>query len=172
MKQEVLVAIAVRVVALLIALKSIGMMVQLALSLGEDQVRLLKPAVELGLELFLLAVAYGLWRFPLTIARKLLPMTPAHDVSDTSAHELMVAGVTVIGIWFTAKVAMDLVFWFSFFANMSSANLLYADLNPDQKASFIASFFELAIGLWLTFGAHGLIGFIRIARQAGSAKAT
>ena len=171
MRQDILVAIAVRLVALLIALKSIGMMVQLALSLGEDQARLLKPAIELGLELFLLAVAYGLWRFPLTVARKLLPTTNPQDVTDTSAHELMVAGVTVIGIWFTAKVAMDLVFWFSFFANMSSVNLLYSDLNPDQKASFIASFFELAIGLWLTFGARGLIGFIRIARHVGTTKA-
>ena len=170
MKQELIVAVAIRLFAVVLAFKSVQLIVYLVSNFDTVDHRNLPPAVELVFESLALALAYLLWRFPLTIARTLLPTPPQQEATDTSAQELLTAGVTLIGFWYTAQAIADLVFWIGFFSNMNSFGLRYQDLNPDQKGGFIATFFELAMGIWLMFGSRGLVGLVRWSRQAGTTK--
>jgi len=113
-------------------------------------------------------LAAVLWFFPLTIARKLLPVlrvtppplsAPREHVEETA--------VFVLGVWVLASALPDLAYWIVTFARIDSADVASAWL-PEQIGGMVLTALSLLIGVWLVLGARGLIGAVRRLRYAGS----
>jgi hypothetical protein len=116
-----------------------------------------------------LLLAVLLWFFPLTIARKLLPVlrdprpplsAAGQDVEDTV--------VFVLGLWVLASAAPDIVYWMVLAFRIQNTEAASVPLLPEQVASIWATVAQIAIGLWLVFGARGLLGALRRLRYAGA----
>ena len=107
-------------------------------------------------------LALGLWRFPLTVARKLLSPR-AEPPSDGAEPDTWLAmGCALMGLWLLTKaissVARDLLFFTSGFEGG------YYD---DAKLWIGIYLPETIIGLWLIFGAKGFRRLFWWARNAG-----
>ena len=103
-----------------------------------------------------LGIAFFLWRFPLTIAGKLL--TPsAKQPEETASPDLWLAlGCAILGLWLITSHVPNLITVLTFggFAEWSAAVWL-----PDLIG--------IALGLWLVLGAKGFRGLFWWARNAG-----
>lgn len=115
-----------------------------------------------------LAAAALLWVFPLSLARRLLPVMrqpqPAVSAGSTTALEL---ALTVLGFWVLATALADAVYWVAVVTYvLNSPNGPEFDLS--QKAEFAATAAQLLMGGWLVFGHRGLASIVARLRYAGS----
>ncbi len=129
------------------------------------------PAVlyMMGAAVPMLLIAWLLWVFPLTVARKLLPVmkTPGTPVAWASAGAMEI-GLALIGFWLLASSLGDFFYWLTlaFMTVRLDGNL--ASYGADNTASTVATALEMAIALWLILGHRGILGaFVRL-RQAGT----
>jgi len=98
-----------------------------------------------------------LWYFPLTIARKLLPVM--HEPRSEKAVDAPVAlsiGLTLIGIWVLAYGLVDLTFWMTLWLRTRQQGYIDYQWSPEQIANVVSTGVEIAIGLWLILGNGGL----------------
>jgi hypothetical protein len=119
----------------------------------------------------IVAISALLWFFPLTVARKLLPVMreprPPADPGSLTALEL---ALTVIGFWVLSTALTDAVYWSVFLVQVYNSSIPVA-ADPTQKASLAATVAELLIGLWCVFGSRGLANLVTRIRYAGSPQA-
>lgn len=110
-----------------------------------------------------------LWFFPLTIARKLLPVLhePRPPLS-ASGQDIEDTAIFVLGLWVLAGAIPDAAYWGLFLQQVNQPGFAELTLPPEQFAAIVTTGVELVLGLWLVFGARGLIGAIRRLRAAGS----
>jgi hypothetical protein len=105
-----------------------------------------------------LAICAFLWFFPLTIARKLLPVMkePRSDKAINASIGLSL-GLTLIGVWLLAQGAIDSIYWLTLIVRTKQmAQQMGFEWTPDQTAAMAATVFELGVGAWLVFGNAGL----------------
>lgn len=112
-----------------------------------------------------------LWFFPLTVARKILPVMrePRPPVSPGSQTALELA-LTAIGFWVLSNAFTDAVYWSVFLVQINNSPVPVA-VDPAQTASLAATIAELCIGLWCVFGSRGLANLVTRIRYAGSPQA-
>jgi len=108
-----------------------------------------------------------LWLFPLTVARKLLPRSAQDQLVALPPHEQIErAGFCLMGLWLLTHAVPGLAF------DVVVNRLYHADstleLRPQDYAAVAEHLVELALALWLLFGARGLRGLLAWARSAGS----
>jgi hypothetical protein len=125
--------------------------------------------VQAGLQL---VICGALWFFPVTIASKLLPSysRPPDPQNPPHLHEWQTLGVICIGLWALSRAVPDLVYWITYMGMAFEGDSPVGDLAPDQKAGFIATLVEIAVGLWLVLGAKGAAALLFKVRTAGIAK--
>lgn len=169
LSKEDVVAIASRIFAIYVVImtvQSIGALLEMRHEMEMDMTDLAPFLLMVGLPLLL---ALLLWFFPLTIARKLLPVlrdprpplsAARQDVEDTV--------VFVLGLWVLAGAAPDIVYWVVLAFRIQNTEAASVPLLPEQVASIWAAVAQTAIGLWLVFGARGLLGALRRLRYAGA----
>jgi hypothetical protein len=113
-----------------------------------------------------IVIAALLWFFPLTVAKKLLPVMreprPVISVSSRSALDL---ALTCLGFWVLATAMADSVYWIVYIIMLAKQPVFL--FSEEQTASVISTAIELAIGLWLVFGSSGLINLVIKFRYAG-----
>ena len=105
-----------------------------------------------------IAICALLWFFPLTIARKLLPVMkePRSDQAINASIGLSL-GLTLIGVWIFAQGAIDSIYWITLIVRTKQMEQqIDFDWEPDQIASIVTTIFELALAAWLSFGNSGL----------------
>ncbi|MFY2763699.1 hypothetical protein [Arenimonas sp. MALMAid1274] len=106
------------------------------------------------------ALCAFLWFFPLTIARKLLPvMKEPRSEATIDASVGMSLGLTLLGVWFLAQGLMDLLYWLTLLVRTNyvvRAQQYDHVWQPDQIASMAATAFELVIGAVLILGSSGI----------------
>ena len=104
-----------------------------------------------------LAICVWLWFFPLTIARKLLPvMKEPRSEQAISAPIALSIGLTLIGVWFLAEGAIDAIYWFALIMRTKQMpHMSGFEWSSDQIASMVATAFELVVGIWLVLGNAG-----------------
>lgn len=104
-----------------------------------------------------IALCAVLWFFPLTVARKLLPvMREPRSEQQIDASIAMSIGLVLLGVWFFANAVTDAVYWLSLFfvsRRVADAGFTWA---PDQIASMVATVAEAILALWLLFGNAGI----------------
>jgi len=104
-----------------------------------------------------LVIAGLLWLFPLTVARKLLPVMkePRSDtaISGTLALSL---GLTLMGVWFLAGALVDAVYWLVLMLRNGQLAEYSPPMSPDDIASIVATIAEFLVAFVLLFGNAGI----------------
>lgn len=152
MSREDYIAVAARLFAVYVALEIVLRIPGVFQLFSQDQM------TWAGLSVLALLVAWGLcallWFFPLTIARKLLPvMKEPRSEQAIDASVGLSLGLTLIGMWLLAQGAIDSFYWLIYVLRArqyeQGVNFEWA---PDQVASMVATGFEVCIGAFLLLG--------------------
>lgn len=116
----------------------------------------------------LIAILVALWLFPLTITRNLLPHSAQEQAATLAPIEQMQrVGFCLLGLWLLTQAIPGLAFEAVLFHEYAAPGTTL-ELRPQDYATLAQRLAELALAIWLLFGARGLLGAIRKARIAGS----
>lgn len=101
-----------------------------------------------------------LWFFPLSIARKLLPvMREPRSEASIGEPVALSLGLALIGVWLFAYASTDAVYWFTYVV-LSKQLMQGVDVpmewTHEQIANVVATLVQLSLSLWLIFGSAGL----------------
>jgi hypothetical protein len=95
--------------------------------------------------------------FPLTVARKLLPvMREPRSEGPIGFPTALSLGLTLIGAWLFANALVDATYWLTLFVRSKQIGNIPVEWTPEQIASMIATLVELTISFWLLFGSSGI----------------
>jgi hypothetical protein len=167
--REDYVAVAARLFAVYITFQVVLQLPVGAQTLSQDQDMVWAGLYVLAL-LVSLALCAFLWFFPLTIARKLLPVMkePRSDQAINASVGLSL-GLTLIGIWFLAEGTIGAVYWLALIVRTKQhVEQLDFEWSPEQLASMASTVFEVAVGACLVLGSTGLRQLIHRLRYAGN----
>lgn len=115
-----------------------------------------------------LGLAALLWYFPLTVARKLLPvMKDSGPDRSTGPSHLELLAFSILGAWVLAGALSDATYWFAFALVTNGSEYGEVQLGAENIASIWTTVIELLIGFFLLFGARGLVALLRHLRYAG-----
>ena len=104
-----------------------------------------------------IALCVALWVFPLTIARKLLPvMKEPRSDSQMSESAAMSVGLTLLGVWVLASALPNLIYWGTLFHLSHKVEYGEFQWGAEQIADIASAVAELALALWLIFGSPGI----------------
>ena len=123
--------------------------------------------VTLAVGLLLLLLAVALWFFPLTVAKALIPSSSKTDYVKVPLEQAQSVGFTLLGLWVLASAVPDSFYWL-FILYQTSVPELKFELGTRHYASVVSTSIRLILGIWLLFGARGLLGVLRWARSAGT----
>ena len=127
-----------------------------AIALIDQEPRPSLVLVGLVLALSLIACAF-LWFFPLTIARKLLPvMKEPRSDSPMSESIALSVGLTLVGVWVLASALPDAVYWATIFLTVRQFETGMFEWGHEQIAQIATTVAELAFAIWLIFGSTGI----------------
>jgi len=161
MKLEHIVALAVRLFAILVGLYAVqtGLVwVSWFIDQGQEAVSFLF----VGGMIFSIVVAVLLWRFPMTIARGMVNFRDPGEsgVSSATAEQLQYVGFSILGLYLLFYVVSDLVSWaVIWFVNQRNHTL--TELTLEQVADMIATGVELVFVLLLLLGARRITELLR-----------
>ena len=156
MSREDFVAIAARLFSIYLLISLIKHVPGAAQLISQDHGAGLVIFYAVALIIGLLVCAL-LWFFPLTVARKLLPVMhePRSEQSlDSSAA--MSVGLTLIGVWVMAYALVDATYWLTLLVRTRQLDTAYFEWTPDQIAGMVATVIEVFIATWLIFGNVGI----------------
>jgi len=158
--REDFIAIASRLFSIYVLFGMIGKVPSAAQMLSQDQGMTWVGLYVLVLVVGLLLCAF-LWFFPLTVAKKLLPVMrePSPEVAIGSPTALSL-GLTLIGVWFFANALVDSSYWLTLLVRSKQIGNTPIEWTPEQIASMIATVVELTISFWLLFGSSGITQLI------------
>lgn len=156
MSREDFVAIGTRLFAIYVALNLLLGAVRAAPMAFQDGVTAWSLSFVLAWVLTLLFCA-ALWVFPLTVARKLLPvMREPRSEQAIGASVALSLGLTLIGVWVLAFAVSSGIYWLTMILQVRELAATGYDWQPEQVANIVATLVEFVIGLWLIFGNAGL----------------
>jgi len=108
-------------------------------------------------------LAVALWFFPKSVARKLISPSDQEPKAPASPDSWLSVGCALIGVWLLAGALPALV--------RRLLIIHFADgMEDDASDKAVWMFYylsQIAISLWLIFGAEGLRNILRWARDAG-----
>ena len=156
MSREDLVAIASRLFAVFLLVTTARSFPSAAALLTQESHG---PSLALVAVVLLAAIAICalLWFFPLTIARKLLPVMkePRSEEAMSSSVALSV-GLTLLGVWVLAYALPDAIYWITRFLLIRRMNVEHYVWGPEEIANVITTLAELVLAAWLVFGSSGI----------------
>ena len=101
-------------------------------------------AIVASISILALGIAYILWRFPLTIAGKLLAPTAQESTGSASPDLWLAMGCSIMGLWLFASHTPTLVMM-----------LAFGGLREWSLSTWLPHITGLALAVWLIFGAKG-----------------
>jgi len=109
-----------------------------------------------------------LWFFPLTVARKLLPVMkkPGTPISKEGTS-LIGIGCTLLGIWLFMSALSDSAYWTVRTIIIYQQDYEFS-LPPGAIAAIVATVVELGTAIWLICGYDGILRTIKKLRTAGA----
>jgi hypothetical protein len=117
-----------------------------------------------------LLLAFLMWKYPLTIARKIVPEEgEGKKIGELPIDNVQIAALAVVGIFIVVMSASDLLYWFIYIREIEDSR--FGDkLAISGYASLYSNVLELILGFLLIFGGKGIIGLINLVRYAWSNK--
>ena len=119
-----------------------------------------------------LSIAGALWRYPNLITGSLAPHEPIGADSAMSAENLLLVGVSLIGLYTLVFGVIDLLYFEAY--RMGEAKLFeeaeYPEIpvSPQSLAGRITNIVQILFGAALLFGRRGLTDMIMKVRTAGT----
>lgn len=161
------VGLGVRLFAIWLALYALGGLPQLWSFMERDFKDPTGAAVVMVLALLMGLVAVLLWIFPLTVARKLIPRTALDQPTTLPFEQVQSVGFCLMGLWVLASAVPNAFMWAVLVYQSTRPQTLFS-LEPRNYGSIAYVVIQLVVGLWLLFGARGLLRVLRWARTAGT----
>jgi hypothetical protein len=151
--------VAIRLLAVFWLLNVLGQLPIIIVTFEHTEI---PAAAAAGLLAIQCAISVVLWLFPATFARMLLRSgnTPVTN-ADTPPGEWHALCFVAVGVFVLARAFPDLAYWLILASNLDEP------LTLDQKASFVATALQFAVGIALVLGATGLSVLIHRLRRAG-----
>ena len=173
MSREDWVAIAVRLFAIFL-LVTLARQLPSLVAVTDEEYAALAP-VYVGTAVVLLSgliLCAFLWFFPLTIARKLLPvMKEPHTASTVGPSSAMSLGITLLGVWMLTTAVPDAAYWITVAVVNRRMALQYpVDFVPHTAqdiAGMVSTAVQLVIALGMILGSTGIRGMIERYRRGG-----
>lgn len=111
------------------------------------------------------AISVVLWLFSATFAGMLLRSGGTSvPTATTPFSEWYALSFIAVGVFILARALPDLVYWLILATNTDP----HAEpFTLDQKANFVATFVEIALGVGLVLGARGMSALLQRLRTAG-----
>ena len=121
-----------------------------------------------SVSLLFIGVALILWKFPLLVARKIVPEVRSEQTLAEVPFDQIQAGLlSVFGVALIVLNCSDLVYAYSYSAALTSAADHAHAPDPGVHALLYSAILKLALGLWLAFGSGRVVRFLNRLRQAG-----
>lgn len=108
----------------------------------------------------------ALWAFPLFVAKRILPSAATDPEMSPSIESWFSLGCGLIGVWLLVKAVPALA---SYALTNYMGKKIYPNsfsTDPDWLLAINFNLFQLAVGIWLFFGAKGLKKLFLWARRA------
>lgn len=162
---------AAQVVGLGVRLFAIWLFVYLVSTIPSSVLFLDSPSAPTGVVvtalasfLLLVVLTITMWTSPLSVAKRLIPDPASQSQSHLSAEEIQRIGFCLLGLWMLADAIPSASSWamFTYYASKPNPTVTFT---PQIYASLVHVAVEFVLGVWLVFGAKGLLGFVRWARS-------
>lgn len=167
MSREDIVAIAVRLFAIFLGiyvLRTLFGFVQFTSETTFDAKAILASVAVVGA---MAGAVLLLWFFPLSVARKLLPvMKEPRSEPNAGVDTLFALGLILMGLWLLANAIIDGLYWASLLLAMRAADMMHLDLTPEQKASIFTTAVEVVVAMFLILGSTGIRNVVYRFRNA------
>lgn len=163
-----IVGLGVRLFSIWLALYVVSILPSMWSFVGRDLKSSSGAAIVVLLVIAMAVVALLLWMFPLTVARKLIPRSALDQPTPLPIEQVQSVGFSLLGLWCLSG-AIPSLFWWGVTLYHSTRPEPRLALEPANYAALAQTIAELLIGVWLLFGARGLLGILRWARSAGTA---
>lgn len=157
MSPHQIIAVAVRLFAVWLAVTTVVSAPTFYMQLLEVEVSSTSSfAAAVFMAVLVLGIVYILWRFPLTIAGKLLTPSAQEPVKSGSPDLWLAMGCSIVGLWLFTSYLPTLV-----------QMLLLGGIGEWSVSVWLPTLTGLALGLWLIFGGSGFRKLFWWARNAG-----
>ncbi|MCU7798529.1 MAG: hypothetical protein KZQ75_15490 [Candidatus Thiodiazotropha sp. (ex Myrtea spinifera)] len=167
MNKEEIVAVAVRLFAIALGIYGLNNLPGMVMYFDQDDMRE-AAYIYAGLSALIVIVAILLWKFPLTVAKKLMPKTGADTEFVSWSYEgALTCGFIIMGFYFLYYVISDSIYWFYMWkSSVKIFGDVRTELNADQLASIYATVAEFIISVVLIVGSRGLASILLKLRYA------
>ena len=122
-----------------------------------------------AMSLAFIGLALILWKFPLCIARGIVPEVQSEEsLAEVPFDQIQAGLLSVFGVALVILNGSDLAYSFAFQLALGSADHAHGHTaDPGVQAVFYSAVLELALGLWLALGSRGIVRCLNRLRQAG-----
>ncbi len=171
MSREDFVVIAIRLFSIYLLLNLLRF-IPAAFQLATQDQGMILLAISVFVLILALLVCLLLWFFPLTVARKLLPVLrePRSEQAMDSSAALSV-GLTLIGVWVMSYSLGDAGYWLTLLVRTQQIDAAQFEWSHEHFAGMVSTFVQLTIAVWLVFGSVGIRRLIYRFRYGASSDA-
>lgn len=173
MTNEAVVAIGIRLAGLWIFLTQIPQTLRILVAIGASRGSIVTEPVAipwsfLGFNLLWLALSAAMIYVPLRFAQVLLPNAQhGEGKMGWSPEDLQQTGFSILGLYFLLTALLSTNHWAHFWSQMVRNSNPSVSFGQMDFATLLQLVLQIAIGLWLLFGAKGLGKMLRRVRHAG-----
>jgi hypothetical protein len=126
------------------------------------------PLFFLVMAIIPLIVAFLLWVFPTTIAKKVVPPESEVSVVPEKSFSILIALILTVGLFTFFYAAIDGIYWLTYLHLMSSTPEAYdrtSEVIQNNRATILATAFEFVAALVIILRARYIANFLyRVAR--------
>ena len=161
MKLEYIVAVAIRLFAIVIAISALRNIVTSGPYFYQQGWQITSYAY-ISLMVLLVFLSLYLWFFPIAITKKLLSFQklPGTENQSASYEQIQAVAFTTLGIYLLFYVVSDVVHWATILFISFRDSSIPIGLSIDQKAQMVATVIELIFVLYLLLGTNGIINLL------------
>ena len=170
MKLEHIVALIVRLFAIALAVYALRNGITFVPYIY-GQGGILQANIFAGVIVSFLIIAIVLWKFPLTVARKLVAFRePGNiEIESVSENQIQVLAVSVLGFYFLFYVVSDITYWFYIWLMSQRNSGIQIELSIDQKGQMVSTAIEFVFALFLLLGSERIAELLRKSRYGKDA---
>jgi hypothetical protein len=154
--REDVVAVASRIFAVYLVFVVIRTVPGLVLGLRQELAPGL-PILIFGSLLLVLAAAAVFWLFPITVARKLLPVMKEQRTETAMSSPIAWSlAISVVGLWYLADALVDASYWIVLLVWTSQIGFDSTQFTPEQVAGATSTGVRLVLACVLLLGSNGI----------------
>ena len=170
-KFQYVLAVIIRIAAILLLLRGLSYLPAWYISFSSGQINPLQIAFSIAYSLFVICGAALLWRFPLSIARQIIPaVASTEQIPDIALARLQAALLSVFGIMLVIYNVPDIIFRYAYLHYLKETSDPSYPIDFGVYVVLYRSLLYIFFGIWLALGSNGIVQIVNRLRYAGSQK--